>query len=272
MIRRFALSLLLLTAFIALPVRAEKCSLTITSLGFGNYNGATINSTAVATVKCSSSWSIALNAGTGAGATINLRQMTGPGGATLGYQLFQDSARSINWGNTSSTDVSGTGNTTINVYGRIPSGQFVVPGTYTDTVSSASSSFTITAVVQPTCSISAGGLAFGTYSGLLVNSTSNISVTCTKTTSYNVGLSAGTATGSTVANRSMKGPNSALLGYKLFSNTGRTANWGNTVGKDTVASVGTGVLQTLTVYGQIPAGELVAPGSYTDTITATLTY
>jgi len=89
---------------------------------------------------------------------------------------------------------------------------------------------------------------------------------------YNVGLSAGLATGATVTNRSMTGPASALLGYKLFSDSGRTINWGNTVGINTVAGVGNGASQSLTVYGQIPAGQFVRPGSYADTITATVTY
>ena len=58
----------------------------------------------------------------------------------------------------------------------------------------------------------------------------------------------------------------------MFSNSGRTTNWGNTVGTNTLAETGTGTVQSLTVYGQIPAGEYVAPGAYTDTITATVTY
>jgi spore coat protein U-like protein len=40
-----------------------------------------------------------------------------------------------------------------------------------------------------------------------------------------------------------------------------------------VAGTGTGVVHSLTVYGQIPAGQSVTTtGSYTDTITATVTY
>jgi spore coat protein U-like protein len=106
----------------------------------------------------------------------------------------------------------------------------------------------------------------------VVNSTTTISVTCTNTTSYNVGLNAGTASGATVANRSMTGPAAALLGYKLFRDSGRTTNWGNTVGTDTLPGTGSGVNQTLTVYGQIPAREFPRVGSYTDTIIATITY
>lgn len=58
----------------------------------------------------------------------------------------------------------------------------------------------------------------------------------------------------------------------FFSNSGRTTNWGNTVGTDTVAGTGSGVAQTLTVYGQIPASQFVRSGSYTDTVVATVTY
>ena len=62
------------------------------------------------------------------------------------------------------------------------------------------------------------------------------------------------------------------MGYRLFSNSGRTTNWGNTVGTDTVAGTGSGAVQSLTVYGQIPAGQYLRPGNYADTITATITY
>jgi spore coat protein U-like protein len=44
------------------------------------------------------------------------------------------------------------------------------------------------------------------------------------------------------------------------------------VGTDTLASTGTGVAQSITVYGQIPAGQYVSPGTYNDTIIATITY
>jgi spore coat protein U-like protein len=63
------------------------------------------------------------------------------------------------------------------------------------------------------------------------------------------------------------------LNYSLFSNAGRTTNWGNNIGTDTVAGTGTGALQTLTVYGRIPASQTTAPvGSYSDTITVTVTF
>jgi spore coat protein U-like protein len=186
--------------------------------------------------------------------------------------VFQNAARTTNWGNTATDEVTGTGNTTVTFYGQIPAGQVVAPGTYTDTLSTATTSFQVTAIIAPSCTITTSPLAFGNYTGLVLNSTTTILVTCSKSSTYNVGLNAGTSTGATVTNRSMSGPSSALLNYKLFSNAGLTTNWGNTVGTDTVAGTGSGASQSLTVYGQVPAGQLVRPGSYTDTITATLTY
>ena len=190
----------------------------------------------------------------------------------MSYEIFQDAGRTINWGNTTGTDLTGTGNAAVTFYGLITAGQYVVPGTYTDTLTTATTDFIVTAIVAKDCAVTATNLAFGTYSGALIDSTSTISVTCTNTTLYNVGLNAGMATGATVTNRSMTGPASALLSYKLFSNSGHSTNWGNTVGTNAVAGTGNGSTQPLTVYGQLPAGQFVKPGSYTDTITVSVTY
>jgi spore coat protein U-like protein len=136
----------------------------------------------------------------------------------------------------------------------------------------ATTPFGVSATVQATCLVSATPLAFGTYTGAVATSTSAVSVTCTNTTTYNVGLSAGLATGATVTTRQMTGPASALLGYALFSDSSRTINWGQTIGTDTVFGTGNGAAQPITVYGQATAGQFVAPGVYNDTITATVTY
>jgi spore coat protein U-like protein len=133
-------------------------------------------------------------------------------------------------------------------------------------------SFAVTATVQSTCLVSATAMAFGTYTGALATSTSTVSVTCSNTTTYNVGLNAGAATGATVTTRMMTGPASADLNYGLFQDAGHTVNWGQTLGTDTVTGTGNGSAQAITVYGQVAAGQYVAPGSYTDTIQATVTY
>ena len=275
--RRAALksTLVLLLACLALKPAQAACTLSFTNLAFGTYTGTLLTGTSQATVNCPSgtSYSIALNAGTGSGATTTTRKMTGSSG-TLSYQIFQNSSRTTNWGNTSGSDeVTGTGtgsNQTINAYAQILGSQYGVPGTYTDTVSSATGSFSVTATIQATCNISASAVAFGTYAGAVVTASANLSVQCTNSTTYTIGLSAGTTSGATVTNRLLTGPSGRTLAYAIFSDSGHTVNWGST--SNTLSGTGTGAVQTVPVYGRISASQYVTPGSYTDTITATITY
>jgi spore coat protein U-like protein len=132
--------------------------------------------------------------------------------------------------------------------------------------------FTVTAVVTTTCSIIANNLNFGTYSGLELDNTTTLQATCSATAPYDVGLNAGTFTGATVTTRKMSGIDVDGLAYSLFQDSGRTVNWGNTVGTDTVKGTGSGAAQTLTVFGRIPAGQFISAGTYSDTITVTLTF
>jgi spore coat protein U-like protein len=136
----------------------------------------------------------------------------------------------------------------------------------------ATTTFNVTATVQATCLISASNLGFGSYSGSAIATTTSLSVTCTNGTSYNVGLNAGTATGATVSARAMTGPGGATLSYALYQDSGHSTNWGNTVGTDTKSGTGNGSAQSMTVYGNLPAAQYPTPGSYSDTITATITY
>jgi spore coat protein U-like protein len=136
---------------------------------------------------------------------------------------------------------------------------------------SVNTTFAVTATVQSTCIISATAMGFGTYvSTAASTSASAITVTCTNTTPYTLGLDAGQTTGATETTRQMKN-GAALLNYALFSDSGRTANWGNTTGS-WVSGTGNGSAQAITVYGQAAAGQYVTPGAYSDTITATVTY
>lgn len=270
------LGLLVLLISFATPGAHATCTLSFTALNFGTYTGALLTGTNQATVNCSSgqNYTIGLNAGTGSGATTTVRKMTSSSGATLNYQIFQNSARTTNWGNSTGTDtVSGTGtgsNQIVHAYSQILAGQLATPGIYTDTISSSSGSFTVTATVQSNCTLSTTALAFGSYSGAILNATSAITVNCTKTTLYTIGLNAGTSSGATVTNRFMTGPGGTLMSYSLFSDSARTINWGST--SNTVAGTGNGTAQPITVYGQIPSGQILTPGTYTDTITATITY
>ncbi len=139
---------------------------------------------------------------------------------------------------------------------------------------SRTATFDVTVQIIADCTIAAQPLDFGASQGVLtntVNSTSTLQVTCTNTTPYNVGLSAGTVTGSTVASRLMggTGANTSTVGFNLTMSAG-AGNWGNTQGTDTRSGTGTGAVQTMTVYGAIPAQNTPQPDSYKTTITATV--
>lgn len=139
----------------------------------------------------------------------------------------------------------------------------------------ATSQFQVTMTLQAECKLtSASDLAFGT-SGVIqsaVNATSSIGVQCTNTTPYNVGLGAGAGTGATVALRKMTSAGGATINYQLFRDTARTQTWGDQVGTNTVSGTGNGAIQTLTVYGTVPAQTTPAAGSYTDTVQVTVTF
>jgi len=128
--------------------------------------------------------------------------------------------------------------------------------------------------IQNACNISTTApstLDFGTQGPLVANidQTSTISVTCTTGAAFNVGLDGGGA-GSINARRMINGTNT--VGYQLYSNAGRTAVWGTTIGTDTVAGNGNGTSQTLTVYGRVPPQTTPPAAVYTDTVNVTVTY
>jgi spore coat protein U-like protein len=142
----------------------------------------------------------------------------------------------------------------------------------------APGTLTVNATVLKVCLISNGTLSFGNYdptaSSALTASTT-VTLTCTPGSTYNIGMNAGGGSGATVALREMTlGGGSATLGYKLFQDSGDTINWGNTVLTDTEAgTTSTSALaNTINVYGQIPANEVAGAGSYSDSVTMTVTY
>jgi spore coat protein U-like protein len=134
--------------------------------------------------------------------------------------------------------------------------------------------FNVQVTIAATCALdSASNLNFGNQGVLAVNvdQTSTINVTCTNTTPYNIGLDKG-VNGGSVTTRQMKAAGPALINYSLFSDAGRTVNWGQTIGTDTVLATGTGLAQPFTVFGRIPPQPSPLPAVYNDTITVTVTY
>lgn len=265
--------------------QSSGCTIAASGMNLGVYTGARQTSgSGTLSVRCPSSvvYQVLLSAGTGVGATTTTRKLTGPGGATLNYKLFQFNARTLNWGNQPGVDTrngSGTGFVqTLTIYPDIAAGQNLPQGTYTDTVTASLSpdgsavAFVVTATIQPTCSISAGAMNFGVYAAAALRTNATITVNCTNSASWSLGLNAGTYAGATTTTRTMTGPSGGTLAYSLFSDGTYTSNWGDSVGIDTRAGIGTGNPQAVTVYGQVNANQQVNPGAYSDTIIATITY
>ncbi|GLQ89821.1 Csu type fimbrial protein [Dyella flagellata] len=140
----------------------------------------------------------------------------------------------------------------------------------------STSTFTVTLTLQANCSIAANPLNFGSTGVLTsaINQQTTVSVTCSDTTPYNVGLDAGTVSGSTVASRLIAGTatgnTGSTIGFQLYQDAGHTTIWGNTQGTNTVGGTGTGAAQSITVYGQVQAQTSPKPDTYQTTVTATV--
>ena len=124
--------------------------------------------------------------------------------------------------------------------------------------------------VQAGCALSVVGLNFGDYDIFNIQDTSittSIAVTCDTASSFEVALSSG---GGTFASRTLVS-NANLLAYNLYVDPAHVTIWGDgSPGTMTVS--GTGTSNNFTVYGRIPARQNGAVGSYSDTITVTITF
>lgn len=131
--------------------------------------------------------------------------------------------------------------------------------------------FDVTATVAASCTVSAANLAFGTYDRTLgTTGTTTITSNCTLATSYTLALDFGGA--ADVNSRVMDGPNSETLSYQLTQDVAGLVPWGTVADGDEVSLVGTGLDVPTIVYGQIASGQNVEAGSYSDTVTVTLTF
>jgi len=138
----------------------------------------------------------------------------------------------------------------------------------------AQTTFRVQAKVQAVCEVTATDLNFGTYTaqaGTPLQGTTLLRTTCTPGSTYNVGLNEGTSPGATINQRKMVS-GSQVLNYQLYSDASRSTIWGNTTGTDTVTGVGTGLAVDHTVFGAVPAAQVIPAGDYTDTITVRIYY
>ena len=124
--------------------QAPSCTISATSVNFGNYNvfnGTNLDSTGTITYRCNATAAnITIALSKGLSTTYNPRQMS-MGAERLSYNLYRNAARTNIWGDgTSGTAVyfranpPNNSNVNLTVYGRVPAGQDVSAGTFSDTV------------------------------------------------------------------------------------------------------------------------------------------
>jgi len=133
------------TTFQVQAAVVANCLVTANSLAFGTYNplAADLDVDTTVSVRCTNGtgYTVTLNAGTTTGATLAQRKMAF-GTNYMNYNLYRDVARTEIFGDGAggTFTVTGTGTglgggqaQTVNVRGRIPTGQDTLPiGTYTE--------------------------------------------------------------------------------------------------------------------------------------------
>lgn len=237
------------------------------------------------------------------------------GSNTLQFQLYQDPGRTTIWGSlgfgsptplavpiTLSKNASTNGTATL--YGRVLGSQTsAIPGSYTDvyqTVDTAVSindttgntapancnssfgapyfPFAVSATVTKQCTVTAASsLNLGTVAPTATNVAANtsISVACSNTTPYYIGLLPSNSNSAGAGLMSGTGGNISTVPYQLYQNAGLTAIWGNTatttgVGNG-VAGTGNGVAQSIPVYARAASADF-QPDTYTDTVVVNVNY
>jgi spore coat protein U-like protein len=128
---------------IALPALGASCTISTTGASFGAYDvfaTSPLDSTGSVTYRCAGSASITVTLDKGGAATYNPRRML-KGSEALNYNLYLDASRTTIWGdgtggtqNYSNPSVPNNTNITVTIYGRIPAGQDVSAGSYSNTI------------------------------------------------------------------------------------------------------------------------------------------
>jgi spore coat protein U-like protein len=149
----------------------------------------------------------------------------------------------------------------------------------------ATASFSVKMTIAKACSVTAGAasdISLGTaVLSTAVNQTGNgtISVTCSKTTAYKIGLlpqtAGGTANGTGfMVSTTAPTVNTDKVPYTLYSDNAYSTVWGNANPGNVVSSPvggGTGTAQSYVVYAKNTNANFT-PDSYADTVSVTVTY
>jgi len=141
--------------------------------------------------------------------------------------------------------------------------------------------FSVTAKTVGKCTISANELAFNTAIPTPIeknwDASNTLTVICSTTTPYSIGLNDGQGNGATCGDRRMTkigGAPTDTLKYQLHTDAARSIIFGKagSTCPIEVEGTGSGAEQFITVYGRIPTQSTTVQGSFSDTITATVTF
>jgi spore coat protein U-like protein len=142
---RWFLALAALMGVLWSPTAGAQCTVAATTFAFGNYDVFTatnLDSIGTLTINCAADATIRVTMGPSAtSGTINSRQLRMASGTDrLNYNIFIDAARTVILGDGTTGGSAGTAFVRRGVpfvpriYGRIPAGQDVGAGSYTDQV------------------------------------------------------------------------------------------------------------------------------------------
>jgi spore coat protein U-like protein len=141
----------------------------------------------------------------------------------------------------------------------------------------ATANLGVSATVTNNCTITTAPLAFGSYDPVVANAAANldgtgtVTVACTKGSTATIGLGLGSnASGST---RRMTDGSSNYLTYELYSDSGRSTIWTNSVGGllSPVAAPSKAP-RSFSVYGRVASNQDVPAGTFNDTVVATVNF
>jgi spore coat protein U-like protein len=142
------------------------------------------------------------------------------------------------------------------------------------TVPNGSFPFSASATVVNNCTITATNVNFpatGVLSSAL-SAAGSITARCTNGDAWRIALNGGVS-GNVAARTMQRSTGGGAVNYQLYTDAAHSIIWGDgTAGTSMETGTGTGNQQVLSVYGAVPAQTTPAPGSYSDTITATITF
>ncbi|WP_345817834.1 spore coat U domain-containing protein (plasmid) [Paraburkholderia sp. PREW-6R] len=152
--------------------------------------------------------------------------------------------------------------------------QFAAPPCSSITGSAGTFPFTASATVINDCYINATNISFTSVGalGTSLNANGSITAQCTSGDAWRIALNGGSS-GSVGGRTMQRSGGGGTVNYQLYSDASHTVAWGDGTASTTAASgVGTGYQQIINVYGVVPPQTTPAPGTYSDTITATISF